>query len=400
MWKPLCALLLTTSCTQTVSGGLYLVETAPLETTIGSSDLPEFHETWRALIDGAQNSLDLAHFYASNEPGSRLEPIVVALEGAAARGVTVRFLVDERFYGTYPETLDRLVAGGGVTVRRLSLKPLTGGVLHAKYMIADGNAVCIGSANFDWRALEHIQELGAVVESEAIARAVRDVFNLDWWIAGGSPAGSRPVRSVEPDGFPQTLPMANADAVRVTPVFSPKELLPSEELWDLPYLLAWIEQAQEKVWVQVMTFRMTGRDGERFDELDSALRHAAARGVDVRLLVADWGKRPGTIEGLKELSQVNGIEIKMVTLPPAAQGHIPFARVIHSKYMLADRARAWVGSSNWEKGYFYESRNVGLLIEGEACAGRLSQYFEEGWSGPYSYFLDPNVEYEIPRVGE
>lgn len=381
-------------------GEFTLVETAPVETLIGSEDIPEFADVWRESIDAAERSIELAHFYASNEPGSSLEPVILALEAAAARGVQIRFLADERFYGTYPETLDRLHAMDGVEVRRLDLRERSGGVLHAKYMLLDDDVTCIGSANFDWRSLQHIQELGVLARNPQIAAAMGDVFELDWAIAGGASEDQLPKATVTATDFPVRLRFSDSEFVEVTPVFSPRGLLPSDDLWDLPRMIEWIDGAREHLRVQLLTFRMSGRDGERFEQLESAILRAAKRGVSVQLLVADWGKRRGTIEGLKEITSLPGIEVRMATVPPASRGHIPFGRVIHSKYMVVDGARAWVGTSNWEKGYFHESRNVGLMIEGEACAARLIRYFEAGWDGPYSYEVDPAKDYEAPRVGD
>ena len=116
------------------------------------------------MIDGARSSIDLAEFYASDAPGSRLAPVIAALERAAARGVAVRGLFDAKFAQTYPDTIARLGALENVQTRLLDLKPVTGGVLHAKYFLVDGRATWLGSQNLDWRSLEHIQELGVRVE--------------------------------------------------------------------------------------------------------------------------------------------------------------------------------------------------------------------------------------------
>lgn len=377
---------------------VWLFETAPIETTLGSADLRETHEVWHELIAGAEESLEFAHFYASDRGGSRLGPIVEAVEGAAARGVRVRFLAEERFYKTYPETLDRLAGHAGIDVRRLDLSELSGGVLHAKYMVVDGKRLCLGSANFDWRSLEHIQELGVVVDDAVVARSVLDVFEFDWAMAGGETV-STPAAPVEAS-FPRALAMRGGDAVRVTPVFSPKGLLPDESAWDLPQLVSWIETAEKSLRLQLLTFRMTGRDGELFEEVDTALRDAASRGVEVQLLVADWGKRAGTIEGLQALTRLPSVEVRMATVPAAREGHIPFARVIHSKFLVVDDERAWIGSSNWERGYFYESRNVGLLLEGRAMGAQLAAYFERTWESDYAYPVEAGARYEAPRVGE
>jgi phosphatidylserine/phosphatidylglycerophosphate/cardiolipin synthase-like enzyme len=145
---------------------------------------------------------------------------------------------------------------------------------------------------------------------------------------------------------------------------------------------------------------MTGRDKHYFEELEGPLKAAAARGVEVRLLVADWCKRKGTIEGLQALEPLEHFAVRMVTIPQAESGFIPYARVVHAKYMVVDGERAWLGTSNWERDYFYESRNVGVFVEGAAFAQTLRQFFTSGWSSPYAAPLDPKATYEVPRIGD
>ncbi len=110
--------------------------------------------------------------------------------------------------------------------------------------------------------------------------------------------------------------------------------------------------------------------------------------------------RPGTIEGLKKLEPLPNIEVKLVTIPPWSGGFVPFARVIHAKYLVADGREAWIGTSNWEKGYFYDSRNVGVVIRGGSIPKTLDQFFLDGWNGPYAIEVDPQKTYAVPRIGE
>ena len=181
-------LLLLTACVAPLEDDLELIETTPVETTLGSAELAETADTWLDMIASAETSLDGAFFYASNEPGSRLETVVQAVEAAAARGVRVRFLADVKFQKTYPATLARLDAAENVEVRLYDLSKATGGVLHAKYLVVDGREAYLGSANFDWRALEHIQELGLRVRAPRLARDLQSVFDSDWRFAGGESA--------------------------------------------------------------------------------------------------------------------------------------------------------------------------------------------------------------------
>ncbi len=359
-----------------------LVETAPVETTLDHPDLREAHEVWLEMIGGAEKTIDLGMFYASNRPGSRLEPVIVALEEAAERGVRVRFLSAESFYDTYPGTLDRLKAREGIDVRLIDFGD---GVLHAKYFVVDGREVFFGSQNFDWRALEHIQELGVRVRSSEIGSAFAEVFEHDWRLA----AGGDPVWT----GSRESPPPVEADGVRLTPTFSPRSHVRSEAHWDLPRLVEMIDGAERTVRVQLLSYH-------GFDELESALLRAAKRGVEVRLLLSHWCKRESQIRGLQELQRVEGIDVKLATIPEHSSGFIPYCRVINAKDLVVDVETSWIGTSNWSRGYFHESRNVGLILEGKAPSERLDRFFLDGWDGDYAELVDPEAEYEAPRVGD
>ena len=374
---------------------LALYETAPVETTLDHADLPEAHETWLARIEGARERIELGHFYASDQPGSRLEPIVAALEAAADRGVAVRFLADAKFSRTYPETLERLDAREGIELRLLDLETKTGGVLHAKYMLVDGMQVLLGSQNFDWRSLEHVQELGAAVDHPDVVAAFAQVFEADWALAAGAQAVA-PQAALE---APVTVRF-EGEKVQVLPVFSPQGLLPDADLWDLPRLVAMIDAAQRRVRVQLHSYKTHDYDGSTFNDLDLALRRASARGVQVELIVAHWSLRRSQVGDLKLLQQDPGITVKVATVPEHSQGFIPFARVVHAKYLVVDGEHAWVGTSNWGGDYFHKSRNVGLLLDGPAVAARLDAFFEDLWTSPYVETLDPNRDYPDPRYRE
>lgn len=374
-----------------------LVETTPVETPLDHPEIPDAHAVWREMIDGAQRTVDVAQFYISNAPGSRLELVLQAMEAAAARGVRVRVLVDEGFSKKYPEPLERLGARQGIEVRRFDVGKRMGGVLHAKYFIVDGRDAYLGSQNFDWRSLEHIHEIGVRVRRPEITRALAEVFELDWALAGGAEGKPAPAQGAGAPRFPVEV-REGGQATALTPLFSPKGWLPDEALWDLPRLRGLIDGARRSVVVQLLTHRPKTRDGAPFPDLDEALRGAGRRGARVRLMVADWGKRPGTIEGLQRLAEAPGVEVKMVTIPRWSGGFIPFARVAHAKYMVVDGGAAWVGTSNWEADYFTKSRNVGLLVEGGPIAGQLTRVFEELWGGPYAERVDPRAVYTPPSI--
>ena len=370
-----------------------IVETPPAETTLDHPDVPNAADVWLAMIQGAKRSLDICHFYISNAPGSKLEPVLAATEAAAGRGVRVRLLVDMKFYLRYPESVDRLEKRG-IVVRKLDLRPRDG-VQHAKYMVVDAADAYVGSQNVDYRALEHIQEIGARVRVPEIAAALLRVFEQDWGAAGGESNAEPPKTS--PLGIPVQV-MLGGEAVRILPTASPKDLLPAGVPWELPELLTRIDGAERSLDVQVLTYRTKMRGGAPWTELDDALRRAAKRGVRVRLLVADWSKREASLEGLRELARVPGISVRFIVIPQSSSGFIPFARVAHAKYMVVDGKSAWIGTSNWEGDYFTVSRNVGLFVDGKVIAERLGRIFEDGFGGAYAEPLDPDHAYQPPRI--
>jgi phosphatidylserine/phosphatidylglycerophosphate/cardiolipin synthase-like enzyme len=367
---------------RTAAPALELVETVPIETTLDHPELRDAAEVWLDMIGGARASIDLAEFYASNEPGSKLEAVVRALEAAVARGVRVRFLAERVFVKTYPDTLERL-ARSGTSVRHLDLKSIHGGgVLHAKYFIVDDREAFVGSQNFDWRALEHNGELGARVRDPGVVGGLAAIFAADWARAGGEAVAERPVPA--PSGA-------------LTLVASPRDLLPPGVAWDLPRMVQLIDGAAKSITVELLTYRADTDQG-LWDELEAPLVRAAARGVQVRLLLADWSKRPKTIGGLQKLARIPNIAVRLTTIPPWSGGFIPFARVSHAKALVADDRRAWLGTSNWEKDYFYKSRNVGLIVDDPGAAAQIAGFFATLWQSPYAVPVDPDATYTPPRI--
>lgn len=356
-----------------------LVESVPVETTLDHAQIPDTHAVWLEMIAGAHTSLAFSHFYASSAPGTRLDEVVVAVETAAARGVDVELLVDASFAKTYPATLARLSQRRGIAVRTLDLESKTGGVQHAKYFVVDDREAWLGSANFDWRALTHIHEIGVRIRAPSVARALGQLHAQEWAWAGGAPLDAAP-----------TLP-ASAAAIapgppRIELVASPEHHVPAGIAWDLPRLVALLDGARRTIHVQLLTYATVDREGRDFRVLDEALRRAQARGIRVDLVVSDWSLGEKKIGALRALAALPGLSVRVVRIPPFSGGSIPFARVAHAKYLVVDGERAWIGTSNWEGDYFLRSRNVGLVVDDRAFAAGLERVFAD--VGPYCRPLD------------
>lgn len=383
-----------------------LVETRPVESVLGNPALPTALEAWLDIIGSATRTLDFEEFYLSTWPGEPTEEVLAALGKAAKRGVKVRLILDTRMHRTYPRPADSLAGLPGFAVRIVDFGRIAGGVQHAKFFITDGATVFLGSQNFDWRALKHIHELGVRVRDARVAADFARVFEMDWDAAtpvGQTPDTTRTFRATQQAHAPAALPyrivQAPGDTVQLWPGWSPQRFIPDTTLWDRDLIVRMLDQARGEIVVQVLTYSPADRQG-RDDALDAALRRAAARGVRVKLVVSDWETGSPALKELQALARVPGVEVKLSTVPEWSGGYIPFARVEHCKYAVVDTLWAWVGTSNWEPGYFHGTRNISVTMRNRALAGQARDIFEKSWLAPGAAVLDPDRTYPRKEHGE
>lgn len=378
-----------------------LVESVPLETLLDHPSIPDTREVWLEMLRASRRSIDIAQFYIADAPGQGLEAVIAEVVSAASRGVRVRVLAEKKFSGTYPETLERWRAVPGMQVRIFDLAGRTGGVLHAKYFIVDDETVFVGSQNWDWRALAHINELGLRVRDSEIAAAFTQVFAYDWDLAADTdpadadPADADPAVADPADidrgaAFSDTFPRRIEDergSHELTPVFSPRALLPEGARWDSDALTVLIDGARDSVKLQLLSYGT-------YAPLENALLRAASRGVRVSLLVSDWSLSSSKQKDLKRLQTAEGMTVKFTAIPEHSSGFISFARVEHCKYLLADDTRAWIGTSNWSPDYFLESRNTGIILRSKPLCVLLHEKYAMSWNGPYATTIDPSITYK------
>jgi phosphatidylserine/phosphatidylglycerophosphate/cardiolipin synthase-like enzyme len=378
--------------------GFELVHTAPVETSLVTPDLRDPVQVWGEMFDAAQREIAIAQYYVAGEPGEALDGLIARLEAAAARGVKLRFLMEDKGQRiSVPATLARLRAIAGAEFRVLDFGKLSpGGIIHAKYIVVDRRVAFVGSQNFDWRALKHIHETGLRISEPALVSQVQAIFEHDWQaqarLAAGQPVAPLPAGSAPFDLSQPAFLVASPRA------FNPPGVGDAQEV--LPQLLA---AARREVKVQLLDYApLSYATGRRpfYAVIDNAVRAAAARGVRIKLMVSHWNTEEPAIHHLKSLALLPEVEVRVVTLPQASQGFIPFARVIHSKAMVIDDELAWLGTSNWAGGYLDKSRNLEVVLRSPAMAQRLAALHEQTWSSAYAQPLDVNRLYPKPVKGE
>lgn len=380
-----------------LDGHIELVESAPVETVLDHPGMADARDVWLDMIASARTSLDIEAFYVSADPArpDALDAVLAEVAAAADRGVRVRLVADKGFYRTYPQWVDEIGGLPGAEARLLDARSVWGGVQHAKFFVVDGRTAFVGSQNWDYRALEHIRELGARLTGPAPAGAVQAIFDHDWALAGGEA-----LPATEVDAGPWRLGVRGGGEVAVRLAASPPAGLPPGVPHDEPLLVELIDRAERELRLHLLSYNPGDRDGGYYALLETALRRAAARGVSVRIILSNWSKRSYMLPYVKSLAVLKNVEVRFTNIPPWSGGFVPFARVEHPKYLVVDGNAAWLGTSNWARGYFNDSRNLSLFCEGAALGGRLVDWFETSWSSPYAEVVDPGADYEPPRRKE
>ncbi len=367
-----------------------LVLTVPIETQLGVEGIRDGQLVWLEMIREARKSLSIEQFYITDEMGEPLRPVLDAIRDAGSRGVVVRLIADEKFFKTYPRWVTEVGNYPSAEARTLDFAP---GVQHAKFFVADGENVFVGSHNFDWRALKHIHEVGVRVRSRSVGAKMEDIFNADW-AAGITVAGGvgKPMPLFESHGT------YDSDPIRV--LASPASKNPKGIEDSLTVILEKLAGAKKTIALQLYEYSTVSRDGRvGWKTLDEALRKAAGRGVSVRLLVDATALKKDK-NGLVSLGNQKNVVVKATTIPQYSGGLIDYARLIHSKYLIIDEMTLWVGTENWSRGYFENSRNVGLVFTDRQVAASLSSIFDRVWESELTKTIEgtTRVSLSTPRV--
>lgn len=364
-------------------GTLALTQTVPTGVVLPTAAYRATDEAWLDLVTHARERLDLAFFYGSDRAPSRLTPVIEAIAAAPSRGVRTRAVFEKIFLAQYPEIPERMRLAG-VNVRIVDRSATTGGIVHTKMIAADGTRAWVGSANFDWRSLEHIHEVGALVDNASLAAQVHAIVDDDF--ERGDSAGMS-ARSDEPPL--RFVPLVRgSERVGVAFAASPRGYLPAGIAWDWPSMAALIASARRDLRVEFLSYGSKLRSGEPWPDLEEALVNASARGVAVTMVVSTWAAHGKHRDDLTRL-QYAGIRVQVATIPESAEGPIPFARVVHGKVVVADGARCWVGTSNGEGDYFLRSRNAGFFLEGREACGELARTVDALASAPLGAPFNP-----------
>lgn len=323
---------------------------------------PALEAKLQAIAD-AQHHVHIVIYYFADDPAGRLLADVL-LERRSA-GVEVRMIYDA--FGSFgSEQLLEELAQAGVQLH--AFRPVTPFNLlafwrlnereHSKLLLIDGREAFTGGMNVSDVYLESALdggpgEVGSAwrdthvrLQGPAVA-GFQQLFLARWAAAGEAP--------VHGDGyFPKLAPAGEA---LVRPVETSEH---SHSIYSI-YLNA-IDQARERLWLTHVYFVPNPAAVQ-------ALKAAARRGVDVRLLLPSFSDKPFVLLASQAWYE-----------PLLEAGVRIFERqdaMVHAKTAVADGVWATVGSANFDYRSFLHQREVNAVIVDEAFAAEMEALFEK-----------------------
>lgn len=372
------------------------------------------HEAWKTLLKRTNSTLELVSSYwslrgsdvyedASDWQG---EDIFKRLVKATEKGIRIS-IAQNLEVNNDTEALSKIQ---GVEVRSLNFTALMGaGILHTKLWISDRQHFYVGSANFDWRSLTQVKEMGVLVEDcPCLANDMAKIFDVYWHLGGPG--------KVVPPAWPKSLgtkinakkPVriqngASGQSLDFYLSSSPEPFCPTGRTVDIDAILDVIDQAEKFIYVAVMDYFPTtlySKLVQFWPVIDDRLRKAATeRSVHVRLLLSHWDHtRPDMKAYLLSLMALNGtnqgstrIDGRYFEVPKftPAQAKIPFARVNHNKYMVTDKS-GYIGTSNWSADYFLNTGGIGFVFKSTNSTAndlraQLEGVFQRDWNSAYAH---------------
>jgi len=320
-------------------------------------DAEEFYPALEERIRGARHHVHV-EFYIC-QPDEAGKKLLQCLTDAAKRGVMVRLLLDEMGAHTFQETmLYELLTAGGHFSWFQSLDPKRSRFFfnlrnHRKLQIIDGEIAFVGGMNVGNEYLGLHPRFGTwrdvqVEVKGAIACELQEVFADDWFFATGE-------QLTEPCYYPASTakPLHPVNIVLGGPDIRSEPISKS--------IVSLINEASDRIWIAAGYFVPD-------DILLTALEIAAARGVDVRLLISEKNDSPFLVTvGRSYYGQLLAAGVRIFEY---SQG------VNHAKIAVADDSWAMVGSANLDYRSMRLNFELNLLFHSPQQNAELSRIFE------------------------
>ncbi|MFK4834251.1 cardiolipin synthase [Microbacterium sp. ZW T2_14] len=319
--------------------------------------IPDYQESLDAMADAIRQAERFVHveFYIL-QTDAATDNFFRALEEVAARGVTVRVLLDHwanRGKPFYKRTLRRLTDMGAEWQLMLPVQPLRGKYQrpdlrnHRKLLVVDGRVAFTGSQNVtdstynlrkNIRRGLHWVDLMARIEGPVVA-SVNAVFLSDWY------SETDEVLTEQIDLFDVTSGPGDLDC-QIVPSG------PGFEFQNNLKLFAGLLYAAQRKIIVVSPYFVPD------EALLLAITTACQRGIHVELFVSEEGDQAIVYHAQRSYYEAllrAGVKIWMYKKP----------YILHTKSLTIDDEVAIIGSSNMDMRSFGLNMEISLFVRGE-----------------------------------
>lgn len=312
-----------------------------------------------AALQNARSHIHLEYYiFTADDVGNRIADILIEKHRA---GVEVRVIVDDAGSNHINDIPKRLRQAG---IPLLKTMPVAFSSLansnyrnHRKIVVIDGEVGFIGGINLDeryWNNGKHkLYWRDAAVRIEGRAVNLLQVqFFLSWAFAGGKDDFGEDACYLKP------MPEKRGDAVIAIAASGPS----SEAPFIMETILLAISQAENTVRICTPYFIPT-------DQLITALQIAAARGVEVELILP--AKSDSFIVQHASFSFIKPLLQRSVKVYLYEKGFV------HAKTISIDHRLAFVGTVNMDTRSFFLNFEITAVIYEPALCKALEDSFEE-----------------------
>jgi phosphatidylserine/phosphatidylglycerophosphate/cardiolipin synthase-like enzyme len=278
-----------------------------------------------AAIDAAQKSLRVKMFLFSDPT------LLAALVRARRRGVAVRVMLNPARRSGEEENVATRKALADAGVEVADSNPAFQ-LTHEKSMVVDDHTAFVKSLNWETRNLTETRDYAVVTRVAHEVAEIAEGFEADWHRRPFDPGHTSHMVWCSVNGRER--------------------------------IAHFIDGAKESLWLQ----------NERYQDtvIIERLVRAVRRGVKVHVLA----RAPPTLKKDKLIEGVGGLRILQDV---GAKVHKPKGLRLHAKMLLADDARAIIGSINLTPGSFDARRELAIETDDPTVVKRLHQVAHKDW---------------------
>jgi phosphatidylserine/phosphatidylglycerophosphate/cardiolipin synthase-like enzyme len=309
---------------------------------------PDGHPAFIRAIRSSDHTLRLAMFHLTDALA------ISELIAAQQRGVDVRVILD----GASKLNAHALavLTAAGVSAKKSS--PAFS-ITHEKALVVDDAIALVTSINLTNTARD-TRDLGLVVRDPGVIAELTAVFDADW--ANADTGGSATPRLSEPH-------------LIWSPIDSETRLAGLAASAHTT-LIATVENLGDA-------------------DISNVFAAAARRAVVVRLIVPACDKDPHPERNYRYASDLAKAGVQVRVMPAPSSPRVPY---MHSKMLVADGERGYVGSVNFSRNSTQYAREVGLLFTEPDALAQIAQIFEHDWQVAQPPAAEPPAD--CPRVGD